>query len=74
MIFGKQRLGARTRIRYTDAADGRDKLLDVDAYGVLVASSKKVGRAFHLAPVSKMDDGRFELIVFPRVARRRLFI
>jgi diacylglycerol kinase (ATP) len=72
VIFGKARLGARTRIRYTDATDGQDKVLDLDAVGVLVASSKKVGRSFHLAPVSEMDDGRFELILFPRVDRARL--
>lgn len=72
VIFGKHRLGARTTIRYTDAADGQDKELSLDACGVLVASSKKVGKSFHLAPVSEMDDGRFELILFPRVNRRRL--
>ena len=72
VIFGKARLGARTKIRYTDATDGQDKVLDLDAVGVLVASSKKVGKSFHLAPVSEMDDGRFELILFPRVGRARL--
>lgn len=72
VIFGKARLGARTTIRYTDATDGQDKTLDLDACGVLVASSKKVGKSFHLAPVSEMDDGRFELILFPRVGRARL--
>lgn len=72
VIFGKARLGARTKIRYTDATDGQEKLLDLDACGVLVASSKKVGKSFHLAPVSEMDDGRFELILFPRVGRARL--
>lgn len=72
VILGRTTLGARTRIRYTDAADGRDKELDLDAYGVLVASSKKVGKSFHLAPVSEMDDGRFELILFPKVDRKRL--
>ncbi|MCA9676419.1 MAG: hypothetical protein H6708_03165 [Kofleriaceae bacterium] len=72
VIFGKQRLGARTKIRYTDAADGHVRELDLDAYGVLVTSSKKVGRSFHTTPVSEMDDGRFELVLFPRVDRRRL--
>lgn len=72
VIFGKQRLGARTKIRYTDAIDGRDKTIDLDAYGVLVASSNKVGKSFQLAPVSQMDDGRFELILFPKVDRKRL--
>jgi diacylglycerol kinase (ATP) len=72
VIFGKHRLGARTRIRYTDAADGAERELDLDACGVVVASSKKVGRSFHLAPVSELDDGRFELIVFPRMQRGRL--
>ncbi len=72
VIFGKPRLGARTRIRYTDANDGAARELDLDACGVVVASSKKVGRSFELAPVSAMDDGRFELIVFPRMTRGRL--
>jgi diacylglycerol kinase (ATP) len=72
VILGKQRLGARAHVRYLDARDGQEHTLDLDAYGVLVASSKKVGRSFHLAPVSEMDDGRFELIFFPKVRRRRL--
>lgn len=72
VIFGKQRLGAKTVIKYTDAADGQEKVRELDAYGVMVASSKKVGKSFELAPVSEMDDGRFELILFPRVQRRRL--
>jgi diacylglycerol kinase (ATP) len=72
VIFGKQRLGARTKITYVDTHDGQEKTVELDAYGVMVASSKKVGKSFHLAPVSKMDDGRFELILFPKVARRRL--
>jgi diacylglycerol kinase (ATP) len=72
VILGKQRLGARTKIQYTDSADGLDKTLELDALGVIVASSKKVGKSFHLVPTSEMDDGRFELIVFPRMTRRRL--
>ncbi len=72
VIFGKQRLGAKTTITYTDALDGKQKTRTLDAYGVVVASSKKVGKSFDLVPVSEMDDGRFELILFPRVDRRRL--
>ena len=29
-------LGARVRLTYTDAGDGRDKTLEFDGYGVLV--------------------------------------
>ncbi len=72
VIFGKQRLGAKTKITYTDAVDGKEKVRELDAYGVMVASSKKVGKSFSLAPVSEMDDGRFELILFPKVTRGRL--
>jgi diacylglycerol kinase family enzyme len=39
---------------------------------MLVANCDRVGKAFHLAPVSELDDGRFELIVFPRTTRWRL--
>jgi diacylglycerol kinase (ATP) len=72
VIFGKRRLGGQLTIDYTDATDGRDKRLEVDACGMIVASSAKVGSDFALAPVSRMDDGIFELIVFPRTSRRRL--
>ncbi len=72
VIFGKQRIGAKTTIRYTDAVDGREKTLALDACGVVVTSSKKVGNSFHLVSTSEMDDGRFELIVFPRMSRARL--
>jgi diacylglycerol kinase (ATP) len=67
-----RKLGARYRVRYRDAGDGREKSMDVDAYGMLVANCDRVGKAFHLAPVSELDDGRFELIVFPRTTRWRL--
>ncbi len=72
VIFGKQRLGARTTINYTDANDGKNKRLELDAVGIMVASSHKVGKSFHLVPDSKMDDGAFELILFPRMQRRAL--
>ncbi len=72
VIFGKARIGAKTRIRYTDAADGREKTIELDSCGVVVTSSKKVGKSFHLTPASEMDDGRFELILFPRMRRSRL--
>jgi len=72
VIFFSRRLGARFRVHYVDAADGREKSLAFDGYGMLVANCKQVGKAFHLAPVSEIDDGVFELIVFPRTSRWRL--
>gem|GEM_PF-1117440 len=72
VIALSRRLGSRVTIEYTDAASGADRELDFDGYGVLVSNTAKVGRSFHLAPVSRMDDGVFELILFPRTSRRRL--
>ena len=39
---------------------------------MLVTNCNRVGKSFHLAPVSEIDDGVFELIVFPRTSRFRL--
>lgn len=71
ILFGRS-LGARYRIRYRDAASGDERTREVDAYGMLVANCDRVGKAFFLAPVSRVDDGRYELIVFPRTTRLRL--
>ena len=72
VIFGRTRIGAHFKIRYQDATTGRDEELDLDGYGVLIASSAKVGRNFYLVPSSRMDDGAFEMILFPKTTRRRL--
>lgn len=72
VILFSRKLGARYSVRYRDAETGRDKQLELDGYGMLVANCNRVGKAFHLAPVSEVDDGRFELILFPRTSRLRL--
>ncbi len=72
VIAFARRLGGRFHVRYVDAADGREKSLDFDGYGMLVANCNRVGKSFHLAPVSQIDDGQFELIFFPRTSRFRL--
>ncbi len=72
VILFSRRLGSRFHVEYRDAADGARKTLDFDGYGMLVANCNQVGKAFHLAPVSQIDDGVFELIVFPRTSRLRL--
>jgi diacylglycerol kinase family enzyme len=46
--------------------------MDVDGYGVIATSSARVGKSFKLLSTSKMDDGLFELIIFPRTTRWRL--
>lgn len=71
ILFGR-RLGARMNIRYTDARTGRETRIDTRAYGILVTNCSRVGTSFHLAPVSDMSDGAFELIIFPRTTRLRL--
>jgi diacylglycerol kinase family enzyme len=72
VILFSRRLGAKFRVRYTDAKTGRDHTLAFDGYGMLVTNCNRVGKSFHLAPVSEIDDGIFELIVFPRTSRVRL--
>jgi len=72
VILFARRLGGRFHVAYNDASDGRRKTLDFDGYGMLVANCNQVGKSFHLAPVSEIDDGVFELIVFPRTSRLRL--
>jgi YegS/Rv2252/BmrU family lipid kinase len=72
VILFARRLGGRFHVAYNDAADGRRKTLDFDGYGMLVANCDQVGKSFHLAPISEIDDGVFELIVFPRTSRLRL--
>jgi diacylglycerol kinase (ATP) len=72
IILGRTNLGARFRVRYQDAATGRDEELDLDGYGIVATSSKRVGRSFKLLEQSSMDDGLFELIFFPRTSRLRL--
>jgi diacylglycerol kinase family enzyme len=72
VILFSRKLGGRFHVAYRDAADGAKKTLDFDGYGMLVANCDQVGKSFHLAPVSEIDDGVFELIVFPRTSRLRL--
>lgn len=72
VILFSRKLGARYHVRYTDARTGREHVIDVDGYGLLAANCKRVGSSFTLAPVSEMDDGAFELIMFPRTTRARL--
>ncbi len=72
VIAFARRLGGRFHVQYVDAADGREKSLDFDGYGMLVANCNRVGKSFHLAPISQIDDGVFELIFFPRTSRLRL--
>jgi len=72
VILFARRLGGRFHVAYNDASDGRRKTLDFDGYGMLVANCNQVGKSFHLAPISEIDDGVFELIVFPRTSRLRL--
>jgi diacylglycerol kinase family enzyme len=72
VILFSRRLGARYNVRYTDARTGHEHEVDLDGYGLLAANCKRVGSSFTLAPVSEMDDGAFELIMFPRTSRLRL--
>jgi diacylglycerol kinase family enzyme len=72
IILFSRRLGGRFHVAYNDATDGRRKTLDFDGYGMLVANCDQVGKSFHLAPISAIDDGVFELIIFPRTSRLRL--
>lgn len=72
VIFGSRRLGARYRIRYVDGVSGREKEIDTEAWGVVVANTPRIGKAFHLAPVSEVDDGVFEMVVFEKRTRWRL--
>lgn len=72
VILLSRRLGARFRVRYTDAKTNREQRLEFDGYGMMVTNCNRVGKSFHLAPVSEIDDGIFELIVFPRTSRMRL--
>lgn len=72
VILFSRNLGARFAVTYTDAAGGAEKTLSFDGYGMLVTNCNRVGKSFHLAPVSEIDDGVFELIVFPRTSRLRL--
>jgi diacylglycerol kinase (ATP) len=72
IILGRARLGAHFTCRYQDAITGKDEELSLDGYGVIATSSARVGRSFHLLSQSKMDDGIFELIFFPRTSRWRL--
>ncbi len=72
VIFLRRRLSAQYKVQYTDASTGENKEFEVDAWGVLVANTDRIGKAFVLAPVSKVDDGVFELIVFQKRSRWRL--
>ncbi|HUH05618.1 MAG TPA: diacylglycerol kinase family protein [Kofleriaceae bacterium] len=72
VILFSRRLGATFRVRYTDAKTNREQTLAFDGYGMMVTNCNRVGKSFHLAPVSEIDDGIFELIVFPRTSRLRL--
>ena len=72
VIFSRKPIGGTFRIRYVDATTRREEEIELDLYGCLVASSSKVGKSFGLAPVSKMDDGAFELIPIPKTTRMRL--
>jgi diacylglycerol kinase family enzyme len=72
IILGRARLGGRFRIDYQDVTTGKDERIDLDGYGIVATSSKRVGRSFKLLEQSCMDDGLFELILFPRTSRVRL--
>jgi diacylglycerol kinase (ATP) len=72
VILLSRRLGGRYKLRYTDAATGEVRELEADAYGVIATNCARVGESFQLTPESDMQDGAFELILFPRTTRLRL--
>ncbi len=65
------RLGAGMRI-HAAGGPGGDVLLDLAVDGLLVCNTDRVGEAFRLDTGSIIDDGLFELVVFPRMPRARL--
>lgn len=71
ILVTRRRLTQQFRLRYRDP-DGSTHTENLCAYGLLAANCDRLGAAFHLAPVSRIDDGVFELIVFPRMSRLRL--
>ncbi len=71
VILFRRRLGAPMRIHAAGGPDG-DVLLDLDVAGLLVCNADRVGESFHLGTGSAIDDGLFELVLFPRMSRRRL--
>ncbi len=66
-----RRLSRRYQLAWTDA-DGERHEQSFDGHGILVANCNQLGASFHLVPESRVNDGVFELIVFPAMPRRRL--
>lgn len=71
ILVTRRGLTRQFRLRYR-TPDGATETEDLCAYGLLAANCDRLGAAFHLAPVSRIDDGVFELILFPRMSRLRL--
>jgi diacylglycerol kinase (ATP) len=69
VILRLRRRQGRYRVSYVDADSGVRSTLVEDAGAVLVTNGTGIGGSFHLAPDARADDGRFELVVLPRVSR-----
>lgn len=72
VVLGYLRLGARVNVTYTSAVDGRVHTESLDSYGVVIANADRLGKSFYTTPMSRVDDGKFEIILFPRTNRFHL--
>ena len=72
VVLGYLRIGSRVNVTYTSAVDGRVHTESLDSYGVVIANADRLGKSFFTTPFSRVDDGKFEIILFPRTNRFHL--
>jgi YegS/Rv2252/BmrU family lipid kinase len=52
----------RGRLRCTVGLDGQDSLRSASAYMIAICNGRYFGGGMHVAPMAKLDDGRFEVV------------
>lgn len=72
LILGRREIANAVRLRWTDPADGRARVLHADVHALFVTNHRTCGAGLTIPSGGSADDGVFELCLVPATSRARL--